>query len=369
MAYWTRRPNRAVYVFDTVNGKQVALARKHTRHLDREPDHNVERWVQNWTLTHNIKRPAEGTLTHQDTLKLLDQFGDYQRSRGKAPKTVDDYRRFLADYVLPFFVQVENLSEPTQWPTKSVRLYHHLHTTRQAGPRTVDVCNVALRQFWKWLVEEGVATGTLHLRNSVKLANNTPLQFTLTPDQLLAHNFKSPKIRLLALIGYFFSLRPQELVALRPCDFRAGSQAILLECCRVMNKAGLYNKFAVSVTRQRRGTEFVTPKRGSSGFVACFNERAAKEIVASLRGLAPDELIFPARIDQWYKVWRGEGYPGLTLKDLSRRASVYFLGHYGGLEFVGLKNHARHSDPATTALYVRRPGEDQGEFTELDLDA
>ncbi len=72
----------------------------------------------------------------------------------------------------------------------------------------------------------------------------------------------------------------------------------------------------------------------------------------------------------WSKMWKKAGINKITLKDL-RRASLYWLGHYSELNFVDLKNHARHSQPSTTPLYVRRPEEafDEVGGAMLDLDA
>ena len=43
-------------------------------------------------------------------------------------------------------------------------------------------------------------------------------------------------------------------------------------------------------------------------------------------------------------------------------------GHHTKIEFVVLKSHARHKDPATTALYVRRPEEQVQAWSGLSLD-
>lgn len=368
MAFWTRDGNRVV-VYSSSGGKQRKLPRADIRHLDTEPDHNVETWVRNWELANEGRagRQTE-TLDIPPLLDLVETFSAYLETRRKSPKTISQHKHNLTRYCLPFFASVHGLVDPPLWPSKSVRLLEHLQS-RGCASRTINTCNVSMRVFWNWLVEEGRASGALLLRNAVGGPRDTPLARTVAPDEILKRKYPSPEIRLLALIGYFFSLRPQELVALRPRDFRAGSRAAELEACRVMKAAGHFGRFAVEIHRQRVGNDFRPPKVNSRGWVACFSERAARELVATLGGRKPDELIFPHRLDWYFRLWRRDGIPGVTLKDL-RRSSLYWLGHYGHLEFTQLKNHARHADPSTTALYVRRPGrEEAGEFEALDLDA
>lgn len=366
MAFW-RRYSHGVVVFYREEGKQCRLGRDETRHLDTEPDHNIDQWVANWSLANEGAKPQTEHLTHADTLSLVEAFCTYLVARKKSPKTIAQHRHNLTAHCLPFFVSLHQLTAPALWPTKSVRLLEHLEGLG-VGARTINTANVSMRVFWNWLLEEGKGAGPLLLRNAVQEANETPLNFTVTPEEVLAYAYKSPEATALAWLGFFFSLRPQEVVALRPSDFRAGKAATELECCKVMAEAKLYGRLAVNITRQRVGNKFTAPKSDSKGWVACFHEEAARVIVEVLRGLPPDKLIFEHRLDWLFRVWKREGYPGLTLKDL-RRASIYWLGHHTKLPFIALKNHARHSDPSTTALYVRRPGEDAPEYTPLDLDA
>lgn len=369
MAFW-RREGKRVVVYTSRGGQQVRVSRKETKHLDGEPDHNVDTWVRHYALTHEGTRrrgPVE-VLDEPATIDLVETFCVHLASRRKSKKTTSQHRHNLLTYCLPFFVSRHHLADPVHWPAKSVRLLEHLESLGLA-PRTINVCNVSMRVFWTWLVEEGHAAGSLLLRNAVVGSRDTPLSFVVSPDDVLRHTYASPELRLLSLIGYFTSLRPQEVVALRPRDFRAGSRAAELEACRVMAAAGHFGRLAVEIHRQRVGNDFARPKAGSRGWVACFDERAAREIVAALRERDPDALLFPCRLDWYFRLWRRRGYPGLTLKDL-RRSSIYWLGHYGKLDFTQMKNHARHSDPSTTALYVRRPGgESAGDFGDLDLDA
>lgn len=383
MAFWQRK-GKGVYVYFSKEGKQTPLSRKITRELDTLEDHNIDEWVARWSRANEKTKPQTQFLTHAATIALVDQFCTYLASRGKSPKTVYLHKHNLITYCLPYLVQDQGLISPDLWPTRSVRMLPHLQGLG-IGIRTINVCNVSMRVFWKWLLDERIVEGDLRLRNAFVGQQATPLTFTLTPKETLALRPRREDLRLLALLGYFFSLRPQEIVALRPCDFRAGSVAERLEACSVMKQVRqsgrftrkrLFGRLAVNIQRQRVGKvlvdkalvdRFVEPKAGSRGWVSCFDEKAAREIVRLLQDVDPEELLFPLQLNMYYKAWK-KAKMGVTIKDL-RRASIYWLGHNTDMTFTALKNHARHADPSTTALYTRRPGQDAPAFDVLDLDA
>jgi hypothetical protein len=134
-----------------------------------------------------------------------------------------------------------------------------------------------------------------------------------------------------------------------------------------MHRLHLYDKFAINITKQRTQEGTITkPKAFSVGWVACFNEAAARAVVTHIKAMGTEEL-FPQRNDWLFEHWKKFGIPGITLKDL-RRSSLYYLGHRVGMEFSGLSAHARHAKPETTMLYLRRPEENM-ESLDLDLDA
>lgn len=367
MAHWQRRKSGLVYVYTFRDGKQVALPRDQTRHLDGEPDTNIQYWVDNWSAANEGTEPRRGgELTDVELLRLLQQFETYSLTV-RAQKTVAEHCGNLRRYVLPFFASEE--VEPNHWPFRSIRLITHL-TEQGLQPRHINACNIALRKFWKYLTEEGIAQGDLRLRGAGRRPEATPLRYTITPQQVLSHVYGTPELRFIALVGFFFSLRPEEITAIRPGDLRAGSTASALECCRVMRTYKHFDRLAVYVSRQISQAERrpKSPKSGSKGFVACFSEKAAREIVQYARGRPVGEPILTHTIDWYYHLWRRSGFPDATIKDM-RRASLYWLGHDGGLDYAALKNHARHRNPMTTALYLRRPEEDAGQWEELDLDA
>jgi hypothetical protein len=117
---------------------------------------------------------------------------------------------------------------------------------------------------------------------------------------------------------------------------------------------GQYNRFAVRVDRQRKTKQSKPPKGDSYGWVACFDERAAKAIVELVRVIDGD--LFPLSLSRYETLWRRTEL-GLDIKDL-RRASLYWLGHYTPIQLIPLMNHARHKHSSTTLLYLRRPDSD-----------
>lgn len=107
----------------------------------------------------------------------------------------------------------------------------------------------------------------------------------------------------------------------------------------------------------------------SVGWVACFDEKAARELVKLLVGKPFDQPLFEHGLFWYIKLWKRGGFPNTVTKDM-RRASLYHLGHYSDLPVVALKNHARHQNMETTMLYTRRPEElSDNDRGHLDLDA
>ena len=375
MAYFQNK-NGAVYLYrhDPVSGKNSPLPRSETKHLDGQPEHNLEAWKANWERAHEGKRSEPTVLVDADLIRYMTSYVAYVKGRERSKPTLAWHKQMLNDHVLPFFANHEpKLLDPHLWPQKSVKMLAHLKE-KDCSNATILRCNTVLRAFWKWLAEEGHTVdreSPLLLRNPNVKKNKTPLKFTATPENILAWLASTSErdIRFMALAGYFFSLRPQETFALRPRDFIAGSKAQAMDCGDAMKRMKLYDRLAVNIHRQRvQDGSFAEPKVHSSGHVSCFDEKAAGLLVDLLKGLDKDTPLIHQLPDWSGKRWLRLGYPDLKLKDL-RRASIYWLGHK--TEFSGnpilLQKHARHSDLDTTGLYLRRPGESETEWEELDL--
>jgi hypothetical protein len=367
MAYWQRKKvgkYTYVAVYTRKDGRPKPLPRSQVKHLDRESNEHIDKWVAAFDETTEDPTELEHAQAEQTCSRLqryVNEFIEHYRSRGRFDGTVNEHRRYLNRYVIPYFLsRTPPLHNPNDWPQESVRMQKWLDGNTAVPLSVKGRVNITLRMFYRYLTEEGVVSDSkrLHLRHPTPYDKTTPLAISLEPKMLieLVNGIERKDLRLLALIGYSFSLRPQEIVALRPIDFIAGNSATTLDCCKVMREAGLYDRLAVSVNSQRRGNLLISPKSGSRGIVACFDKELAYRLVREVAGFEPSQLIFQHRIDWYYSLWRKHRSLPITLKDL-RRSSLLWLGQYTNLRFVALKNHARHSSPATTALYVRRPEE------------
>jgi len=356
MAWWQRQRGQFVYVYYRTGGRVTALPRSDTRHLDSLCDTAVNLWFADWKRKRHrlLRRP-------KPVEKLVERYCRYLRDRGRAPKTIWEHRHCLVDLALPFFLRrYPVLDNPNLWPSRSLKFSDYVLGTRKQSAYTCRKAVSALRAFYKFLEEEGIVyTGVpLRLRCPPRPLRNTPLARVVTPEEVLAFaRTATSDVGLMAVIGYFFSLRTYEVMALRPIDFVAGSAAQALECCRVMNRFGLFSRLAVRIHRQRAGDgAFTEPKRASFGHVACFHRVAAEWLVERLNERSRCDLLFPSLPDVNITRWRRYGMPGLTMKDL-RRASLYHLGYHAGVELIALKGHARHRFATTTELYLRRPPE------------
>lgn len=371
MAFWQRRRGKQVVVYVWSGGKQRALPRATTRHLDSEPDHNVDWWVHDWEARNGAadeeQRPTDPRLQG-----WIDRYVADIRKR-RSPKTASDHRHHLAEDVIPYFVRHLGLVDPNDWPRHSARMAAWLRDQGRSEHQ-IQKANTALRAWWRWLGDEGTVLHGLDLRvrAAIRTAAPTPLSRLVSPDEVLAHVQSTTSIdtRIAAILGYFFSLRPQEVMALRRCDFVAGASAAKLEACRTSARLGQFGRLAVHVHRQRlQSGEFAPPKAHSVGWVACFDERAARILVEILRSIEPDAPLFVHQNDWCFERWKRHGISAITLKDL-RRASCYWLGHNTRFaeEPISAMKHMRHKDFETTLGYLRRPTETV-ELVDLDLDA
>jgi hypothetical protein len=362
MAFWQRRSGKVrVLYWDSDSKKQRVLSRNQTEHLDDKSDQDVSRWVVEWSRQN--ERPSHRVpvveTNARDVQTLVDTFTAYlARHENLHILTIDEHRRNLFNYALPYFTREKGLTAVQDFPKHSLALVDWL-SRRGASPKKVKSVNQTLNKFWRWLSEEGEVSERLILRRLPLPSDQTPLRYTLTPGQVLAWNPDRDDIRLLGLIAYFFSLRPQEAVALSRADFAAGDVASRFESSLVMAKCGLFDRLVVRVERQvsKKVKGTLPPKVCSKGVVTCFSREAALEIVERLNRAPLDGRLFPYIIDTYQHQWSKRGVPETTLKDM-RRASLYWLGHYTDISLPALKNHARHHSIETTALYTRRPVED-----------
>jgi integrase len=375
--YYQLKPgkkNPRVCVYHWKDGKQVQIPRKLTKHLDGKPEAIINDWMVWYAATRSIALRTIKREFNSRLEALLERYKGYLQSRRKHPNTVKGHMDRVR-LALPVFADADLDS----WFLLGGKLEEHLRD--HVNPHRHNRINQSFKAFYIWLqqVNEIKHRHGLLLANRVTDESKTPLQFTLTPDQVLAwaKACASAELKFIALAGFFFSLRTGEVFGARRKDFVAGSAVQAFEDYKALNRIDRAAKLAINITncRNNNGKDYKPSARKRGGIVVCTHTEAAKLLAKLIN--ARDGYIIPPKTDEsthkpeyWVKLWRKRGIPGITIKDL-RRASLYWLGHYTDIPFVALKNHARHRDPETTALYVRRPEEafDTGELKPLDLEA
>lgn len=372
---WNRTPSGQVHLRERGNnGKRWRRAK--SAHMDGWTEDQIEAWVQNYNLTVASRRSGHAIVPEKVHV-LVDEFTSYQRQGDLAEGTITHDRTNILHAAEYLATQTDQL--PT-WPQHTLGLPGYFKKKKKYSGAYINQIQISLRKFWRWLrVHKKLVSGELELE-AVKghaRSQDTPLQFTLTPEHVIdfVKTCPDPTVRLLALCGYFASLRPQETFALLLSDFAVGAKARQLEACKVMKGHGLFDGMAVSIEKQQRPNKKmlkVKPKKNSKGIVAIFNEEAAQLLVAELRALqAVGRMpLFGYNNKFYYELWKEFSTLGVTLKDL-RRASIYYLGHHTNIKIEQLKEHARHKNIQTTSLYFRRPFEqlDAVENLTFDLDA
>ena len=350
---FVKRRKGRVYVYYYSQGVRRALPRRETYHLDNAMDEEIERFlIAKSAIQKARKHRPDAQQVPAELEPLIEQFVAHMRdNRSRRHFTLAQYEGYLRRAGLLFGWPLD------KWPLKSPN-FPQLCRSFGYSRAAMFKMRQNILVFWYWLRDMGYVTGELYIPQMSVSNKTTPLKHTLSPDQVLALPLKGD-LRYLALLCYFFSIRPQEAIAIVPGDFAAGSAVAELECCRVFKKAGLFHKLAVRIEKQRHGHEVYDPKSDSIGWVACFNQDAAKEIVKLAQTVK-----FEFRMDSYQRRWLKQQL-GFTLKDL-RRASLYWLGHHTKLNVVELRNHARHANLDTTSLYVRRPDADAKRGLDLD---
>lgn len=367
MAYWSRGKDGRVRVFEYVNGRIKAVPRKETKHLDTAESHQIDWWV---TTHHPTNRPKTKSRSDIKLTALVDRWVQWRIRRGRDVRMLQRHRNLLLNWAIPFFL--ERTNDVHQWPSVSAKLLDSLDG--RVSPESIRHINIALRQLWQWMqLERIIINGELlPLQQPIISKNNTPLPHSVQPKEVLEWVIanKDMEVGLMALLGYFLSLRPFEIFGLERGDFVAGTAATFLECAKAMNECGLYNRLAVKIQRQRNGKGEIKKCKtvASVAYVCCFDEKAAKEIVNRIQFI--DGLLFKKHKPDWYmKAWSKSGMKPLSLKDL-RRASLYWLGNEKmGTKPLQLQHHARHTRFETTQLYLRRPTEFTDTHPTLDLEA
>jgi len=381
-----RRATRKVYVyyFNKKEGKAVQVPRKLVKHLDGEPPAVVEAWVAEWEAANGIAKDKidRFVLKGADKAKMLWEAYQTNRMRVKKRQTItaDAENDIFEMYIAAYFVGTAKKKDPTRWH-QFVPDFHNWLYEKPISDAYRRKILWALERFGNYLVYSRVMNYPFAVqtptRNNTKI---TPLKVTIDPKELIqtvcSTEFKrksSPKkhatpnkavkvnFKLAVLLGYFASLRPEELYALERKDFLTGKAAAAKSTTREgLAQYGLGSKLVVIIDKALKAQDGkVAPllkTAHSYGYVTVWYPDAAKVIAEMLMKL-PEGRLFPFSRGYLDRAWREIVHPiiGATAHDL-RRASGLYLGRVVRIkELTLLQEHLRHAEIETTELYMRSP--------------
>lgn len=367
MAYWQRRRDHqvTVYYYDRESKKVRAVPREEVAHLDPLSDEEVAAWVVDWESSHGYRRVRSRTraLVKSDRLASLIQgfLDDHAAMRETKDKLRQDMRRYLEHYIVGYFVQQNGEKSVRHWwrltpdfPRWLRSTYPRLHIT------TIKKIIQTLRRFGVYLATHYVIPQPWLLQlPRIKQRPQTPLIRPLSPTDVFSIAKKlEPKWKLMVLLGYFASMRPEEIYVLTRADFLTGERAKRdAKTHSRFARAGIGSGLSVAITRTktREGELPLMKTVYSYGVVNVWSAEAAKEIAAVVRA-AGDGPFFPGSRYSLDREFKRIVRPLLAAPayDL-RRASGLYLGREIGLDPLLLQDHFRHSSIQTTMLYTRRP--------------
>ena len=254
MAYWLRRNDGKVYAYTRYTDgkyhkKPRQISRTETKKLDGQDDTQVEQWVRDYEFRweKNEKFQPDQVLLSDELLSAyLEKYKLHllkYRSKSTAFNRISTIRR----YSIPFFLsQKPPMKDPQLWVGVSVKMLEYFEKEKLSWSMICAI-NTDLRGFYKYLIEEGIVQhGRMLLLRFPKKSEGdkeTPLPFVVTPDEMLkfCSGVADPKVKLMGSLGYFFSLRPQEVFGLKKSDFIAKKEKVTtLDCVKHMTKSGLF---------------------------------------------------------------------------------------------------------------------------------
>lgn len=367
----TRGAKGKVYVYyhDSGTNRLAQVPRELTRHLDGQPEQEIEAWVRQWEEKHGRARARSNRLNLGSGDKLTALWDDYQSHRGKTHKRSKDTRAAETSvfeiHISPFFVGKYQKKDPTTW--HNLVPIFHTHLFKQGlADATVREILWTLRRFGEHLVFQRLMSFPFAVQAPARENRKiTPLQVRRSPEEILKYvsraefEYKDIDFKLAVLLAYFAALRPSELFALDREDFLTGTEAEAhtrtLEGFRV---AGLGSKLSVILTKTLVSGEGVVDSvksEESRAVVNVWHPEAAKVIAGILRE-RPKGRLFPFSRDWLERAWADFVKPGLgtTPHDL-RRASALYLGRERRIPVTLLQEHMRHAEIETTMLYMREP--------------
>ncbi len=388
-----RKPNGSVVfqVYDPVTKTQRKLSRDEIAHLDSATDEQIATFRQLYIAKNRAqaKKTLKTVLAQTDEAQFLfEQFlAEYQSLRKTSDTTTSDEKGRWTGYITPYFVK--------EHATKDVRLWY-LHTAgfppwligSPLGINQQKKVIGLLERFGLYLARHRkIPEPWGFIKPTENTSKETPLEFEVLPQEVLDWSAsREPRTAMLALLGYFASMRPEESFALKKSDILTSDDA--------RNKAKTHLRFKqhglgsgvsidVKLAFKKTGKIGRPKSEVSRAVVNVFSPEAARRIAALLR-LLPDGWLFPRRRrirkntyeylyddekpmgrGTMFNYWEEHGFRKsraleepkrlVSLHDL-RRASCLYLGRTLDLPTTLVQEHLRHADIKTTLLYMRQPG-------------
>lgn len=394
MAYIQRRGKHVdVYYYDAKTRKNVKIPREQTKHLAGLDEASINIWISEWESRNGRINDKISRRVNFSDSKLTALFDLYLEDRvngdGLHPDRAKEEKRWLENYLLPFFIRKHGCKDLKKWGEIGWGLRAWLIQQKPKGRirlnstlsvKTAKAIIQSANRFGRWLKGAG-HIDVVWAFPSPKLGRKrservTPLPRSITPLEVLDAAKKliiqNPEWAIAVLVGYFAALRPSETFALTKKDFLTGDFAAenSLTYSRLKLK-DIGTKLAVEVTKALEKNKILGPPKNyhSNGVVTVWNVDAAKMLAAILREL-PDGRIFRFGKVHLFRKYHEIVFPllSVTLHDLRRAAGLYLgRGHYG-LDPYLLQDFLRHGDLESTQLYTRRPRVDITTTGHQDLD-
>ncbi len=369
------------------------IPRKEISFLDRCSDEEVEQWISLWEQSQGskVRRSQESHLLLTDETRLLfDSFlKKYAERKGTSAATLRDENGRFYKHIVPIMVGIEKRKDVRTWNTAIPNLASHLRAKGELAPSQINKCLGLLKRFSKNLKATGIIPHTWEVEY-ISVESSTPLAVEIIPKQVfdLVDGTSDDRLKLLALLGFFGSLRPSESFALKKEDFLTGDVAMAQsQTYSRFKKVGFGSKLTIHVRRamdsfskvkektkkeilRKRSKRIMldTYKEVVGEYVTIWNVEAAQRIADILRRM-PNGPLFSVGRKRLFEIWLIESEKSIkvSLHDL-RRASGYYLGRVEDLAITLLQDHMRHEQIQTTELYMRPPGKDSSEIHEQNFD-
>jgi integrase len=233
MAFFRRMKDGRVRVqyWDTELQRKRDVPRDKIRHLDFLPDEEIDRWVAAWVAARSIQvqKVLSRHLSESDEASTFFEafLNRYAILNRVGDVTLTEDRRRFYKHIVPILVGKFQRKDVTSWSTVLPHLVPELLATKQLAEEQIRKCVFLMMRFGKYLAALGVIHHPWVIELPSAPSRDTPLEVTLLPEQVMAfaQSVSDSRVKLLALLGFFAGLRPNETFALTKADFLTGELA------------------------------------------------------------------------------------------------------------------------------------------------